>query len=46
MERYVEAGRLDEAASGLPREVSYPLPEGIRKRIGGTETGGEFPARP
>lgn len=44
--RDVGAGRLDEAASMLPREVPYPLPEGISKRIGGTETDGEFPAGP
>ncbi|KAF4406554.1 DUF4291 domain-containing protein [Streptomyces lycii] len=34
--RDVTAGRIDEAAAGLPREILYPLPEGIRERIGGT----------
>ncbi|GAA2411537.1 hypothetical protein GCM10010420_45600 [Streptomyces glaucosporus] len=44
--RDVGAGRLGEAASRLPQEVPYPLPEEIRERIGGTATNGEFPAGP
>lgn len=44
--RDVGSGRLGEAASRLPREVPYPLPEEIRERIGGTATDGESPAEP
>lgn len=44
--RDVTAGRLDEASAELPRETPYPLPEGIRERIGGTPVDRGSPAGP
>jgi hypothetical protein len=44
--RDVTADRLDEASAGLPREIPYPLPEGIRERIGGTSADQGSPAEP